>query len=221
MTTQTQPPPSAPTERDPSFRRRVFTPVVVPLTVIGGIVLFAMSFSRILLAVPETISTVLAIGLAAYVLLIAGLVAARDQISPRALAVGLVLGFVGVVGGGAIAAAAGPRDFHHEEEEAAGEAAPGAAEIPPDALVFVADQTLMFLEAPTTATAGTVTVALDNPSGLVHTVVFEGVNSDQPVVEGSDTVDVGEVELPAGEVVYYCDVAGHREAGMEGTLTVS
>lgn len=220
MTTQTQPPPSAPAERDQAFRRRVFTPVVVPLTVVGGILLFAMSFSRILLAVPETISTVLAIGLAAYVLLIAGMVAARDQISSRALGIGLVLGFVGVVGGGAIAAAAGPRDFSHEE---AGAQAPAEGEtaIPPDALVFETAAGLEFTDAPTTATAGSVTVALDNPTGQNHNVIFEGINGDAPVVEVANDVAVAEVELPAGEVTYYCDVVGHREVGMEGTLTVS
>jgi uncharacterized cupredoxin-like copper-binding protein len=32
--------------------------------------------------------------------------------------------------------------------------------------------------------------------------------------------DEGEIDLAAGEYVFYCDVPGHRDAGMEGTLTV-
>ena len=39
------------------------------------------------------------------------------------------------------------------------------------------------------------------------------------VSRGGDTDD-GTIELEAGDYVFYCDVPGHRAAGMEGTLTV-
>ena len=88
MSTQTDPDTQARPEPDDSFRRRVFTPLVLPFTVVGGILLFAISFSRILLAVPALISTLLAVLLAGYVLMIAGMVANRRSISSRALGVG-------------------------------------------------------------------------------------------------------------------------------------
>ena len=72
-----------------------------------------------------------------------------------------------------------------------------------------------------TATAGRVTIAMDNPSGLPHAVAIEG-----PGVEvAGDTVMKGGVskasaDLKAGEYEFYCPVGNHKDAGMEGTLTV-
>lgn len=64
------------------------------------------------------------------------------------------------------------------------------------------------------ATAGEITI--EHSAGAVaHTLVIEeaGVR-----LVGNDDATF---ELEPGEYVYYCDVPGHREAGMEGILTVS
>lgn len=213
----------------PEFRSRVFTPLVLPVTVLGVILAFALALSRVLLAVPETVATITGISVASYILLVASLIAARPRITPRALAVGLVLGFSGVLVAGAIAGAAGMRSLEeHGAESAAGgtsqagggEAGAGTAAIPPGALVFKADTALQFVEAPATAKAGEVTIALENSAGLIHNVTFEGLNGDKPVVEISKGIKVDKVDLQPGTVTYYCSIPGHRQGGMEGTLTV-
>jgi plastocyanin len=79
---------------------------------------------------------------------------------------------------------------------------------------------LVFDDAPDTLPAGQVTIALENNSGLVHNVHFEGVANDAAIVEATNATDTGSVELPPGDLTYYCSVPGHREAGMEGTVTV-
>lgn len=206
------------------FRERVFLPALLPLLLIAGFFIFSFGLSRVLLAVPDTTATFIALVVAGYLLVVAGLVAARPHIPARALGVGLIIGLVGVGAAGAVGAAAGMREIPHEEEEAAGgeegaEGEEGAAEAPEGALVFVAID-IDFQEAPETAEAGELTFFLDNQGGIIHDVTIEE-EGDETVVEaqGGET-DEGTIDLDAGTYTYYCSVAGHREAGMEGTLEV-
>jgi len=71
------------------------------------------------------------------------------------------------------------------------------------------------------AKAGKVTVVMDNPSSVPHAVEVEG----QGVEEETETLTEGTakvtVDLKPGEYVFYCPVGNHRQAGMEGTLTVN
>jgi plastocyanin len=70
--------------------------------------------------------------------------------------------------------------------------------------------------------AGTVTVDFKNPQGLQHDVAIEGSGGEE--VGKTDVIGEGEtsttVDLKPGSYTFYCSVPGHREAGMEGTLTV-
>jgi plastocyanin len=91
------------------------------------------------------------------------------------------------------------------------------------AVSFTADPdgALAFEEDSATATAGTVTLELTNDSSLPHDVQIESGGEDlggtEEVTGGTATA---EVELEPGEYTFYCSVPGHREGGMEGTLTV-
>jgi len=72
------------------------------------------------------------------------------------------------------------------------------------------------------AEAGKVTVDFNNPQGIGHDVAIE--TSGGEVVGQTEIVTEGEssttVELKPGTYTFFCSVPGHREAGMEGTLTV-
>jgi uncharacterized cupredoxin-like copper-binding protein len=81
---------------------------------------------------------------------------------------------------------------------------------------------LKFDKSSLTAKAGKVTIVMDNPSDLPHAVEIEG----NGVEVAGDTVMKGGVseasaDLKAGEYEFYCPVEGHKEGGMEGTLTVN
>jgi plastocyanin len=72
------------------------------------------------------------------------------------------------------------------------------------------------------AKAGTVTIEMTNMSPIEHDVaVAEGskILGQTPVFTGgSKTVTV---TLKPGTYTFFCTVPGHRQAGMEGTLSVS
>jgi uncharacterized cupredoxin-like copper-binding protein len=76
-----------------------------------------------------------------------------------------------------------------------------------DALRFDPDQL--------TATAGVIHIVQENAGATTHTFVIDG----QDFKLTND--DSGDVDLAAGDYVFYCDIPGHRAGGMEGTLTVT
>lgn len=117
-----------------------------------------------------------------------------------------------------------------EEEGAAGAGTTGGGQpeggpTPGETLDLTSpeDGSLVFepdgLEAP----AGTITLVYENPSTVPHNVAIED-ESGQVLDEGetlSGGVSEATAELAPGEFTFFCAVPGHREGGMEGTLTVT
>jgi len=64
-----------------------------------------------------------------------------------------------------------------------------------------------------------VTITFTNTGVLQHDFVIEDTDFGTDLIDNGTSVDLV-VNLPAGSYTYYCTVAGHRDAGMEGTLTV-
>jgi plastocyanin len=91
-------------------------------------------------------------------------------------------------------------------------------------LEFEADPNgeLAYTATSATAKSGQVNIKFTNPQPLPHDVVIEDssgkqVGGTETIAEGSDSAAVN---LKPGTYTFYCSVPGHREAGMEGTLTV-
>lgn len=84
------------------------------------------------------------------------------------------------------------------------------------------DDMLMFDTNKLTAKAGKVTIKFTNNSAIAHNVVL--INSANKILGRTPTFDGGAktfaVTLKPGTYTYYCSVPGHRQAGMQGTLTV-
>ena len=80
---------------------------------------------------------------------------------------------------------------------------------------------LKFNKSTLNAKAGNVTITMANPSPVQHAIAVEGSGIDKKgqtvSMNGKSTVTVS---LKAGKYTFYCPVDGHRQAGMQGTLTV-
>jgi plastocyanin len=81
---------------------------------------------------------------------------------------------------------------------------------------------LAYTASEASAEAGNVTIDFNNPQSLTHDVAIE--DSSGKEVGKTELIGEGEtsttIDLKPGTYTYYCTVPGHREAGMEGTLTV-
>jgi mono/diheme cytochrome c family protein len=102
------------------------------------------------------------------------------------------------------------------EQQELAEAEGGTLDIPADpsgATVYAFKNA----EAP----AGALTVNSPNESSAPHNIALEGngVNEVGEVVQDGGTSTV-EADVKTGEYIFFCSVPGHRENGMEGTLTV-
>lgn len=76
---------------------------------------------------------------------------------------------------------------------------------------------LAFDQTELTAPAGDITIHLTNDAQIPHNVEVEGAGVSDTVTGADTSLDV---TLEPGEYVFFCAVPGHREGGMEGTLTV-
>ena len=189
-----------------------------------------------------------ALVLAALVLSYIG-IRGKDSFPPSTAALtGLTAIFAVVVIGTAAYAVANAREEqeHHDEElaeeeqeaegleqEAADEGAAPAAQQGEEGakssgeaqtldVASPEDGSLVFDPDGLSAEAGTITLAYDNPSPIPHNINLEDEAGE--TLQSSDDVTGAATEISAelapGEYVFFCSIPGHRESGMEGTLTV-
>jgi plastocyanin len=121
-------------------------------------------------------------------------------------------------GGGGSAGSSGAEDTGADTGEASsGGGGGGATKLK---LTADPDGGLTFDKTELTAKPGKVTITMDNPSDVPHAVEVEGNGVEEETKTLTNgTADVT-VDLKAGKYEFYCPVDGHKEAGMEGTLTV-
>ena len=71
-----------------------------------------------------------------------------------------------------------------------------------------------------TATPGIAKITLTAANGI-HDLVFDGAYPGFLLeADGGGDAQSKKIDLKPGKYTFYCDIPGHRAAGMEGTLTV-
>jgi plastocyanin len=120
--------------------------------------------------------------------------------------------------------AAGEAEESGEAEETEEKEAPEpAAKGPGGELQLAADPSaIAYDKTELTSKPGNVTIDFTNPAPLEHDVVVEDeggaeLAASEVITEGKSSATG---EFAAGTYTFFCSVPGHREAGMEGTLSV-
>jgi plastocyanin len=174
-------------------RRRVLLGVGIPVAAFVFLAVLIIAFSRILLAVPETLAPWVALLFATNILV--GCALAAMIRGTRGFAFLVVLLVATILGGGIAGAVVGERPIHSLVEEAEGPPEPGA---PPPA------------ESPPPSPEGTPAEEpspAEEPGGGTVSIVAEGV-----------AFDVAEISLPAeGEDVIAFD---NRDAGVPHNVSL-
>ena len=203
--------------RKEALRTRLLLPLLLPIVSAIAIAFYAINLSRALLAGGSTGALVTASVLTLVVLFGAAWISSQPNLSTGALAVSVavLLFFVGAAGLTTIGAAQGE---HGGEEKAAGYVqpkGPAVASLEVDAL-----PTLKFQATDFPTTAGINEIVYVGKGGT-HTLLFDEAEfRGFKLAVNGDEVDSGKVEVEPGVYTFYCDVPGHRAAGMEATLTV-
>jgi uncharacterized cupredoxin-like copper-binding protein len=105
---------------------------------------------------------------------------------------------------------------------AAALAACGGAGPSPLDVTFTTGSELKFQPSTLTAQVGqTVNVTLDNTGALEHSFLIDELSVDSGVVAPASQKTISFTPSAAGTYTFYCNIAGHREGGMTGTLTVN
>ena len=206
------------TPRSEAIRTRVILPILLPIVSAAAFFFYVINVSRVLLAGGEWGSLVIASILVLAILGTVAWISAHPNLRTGSLAIMVAILFLFI--GAAGLTTLGPSE--NKNNKAAG---PAFKEPTGDAVGTVditAEPTLKF-NATNFDTVGGVNQINYILGGGTHTLVFEEkeFNGFELAVNPTKPKDSGKVELAPGTYTVFCTIPGHREAGMQATITVS
>jgi plastocyanin len=213
------PVPAAP-EKTPFWDRpavdRYLVPFVLPLLVVTAVVVLILNISRIFLSTHGNVDVLVGTGILLTILIGASILSASPKMRSSSLAL-VAGGFVVVImlGGWLL--------IGNAELKGGAEATLPAEGPASEALAFSSSNALRFDPSKGDAQTGIAKITLNDQSGE-HTLHFEDGKTlfeTLHVTNAGDSVSGRAFFGEAGDYVFYCTIPGHREAGMEGVVTVT
>ena len=201
------------------FRDRVLIPTLVPLGALAIIVVVVLNISRVLLALeersgPNTV-TALAVILSSGILFGFTYFSTRgEERSAGSISLMSVAGIMVILAG-----FVGAEAIHEDEEKERAEAAEHAENTKPDLTVHAFDIGLQGEGAQDRPGQGADRVR-QHRGHRPHLRARRGGRQEAVDLRSSGAKDSGEYDVQPGTYTYFCDVAGHRQGGMEGKLVV-
>jgi plastocyanin len=192
---------------------RFVVPIGLPATVIVLVAVAAISFSRLLLALPKEAATFVALLAAMAILGVCAFVASRPRMGAAALRALATFSAVLVVAAGVAGAVKGEREFHPA----------GGGHGEGDVVRLVAEDIAFHLEELKLPASAEVKIELDNRDGAPHNLAVLEDEGGRALFRG-EIVDGGKKHTytvppqPAGEYFFQCDVHPQQ---MKGRVVVA
>jgi plastocyanin len=205
---------------DRPYVERYLVPLLLPLAVVIGIVVYILNVSRLFLSAPGHVAVVLATVITVTILLGATLLALSKNMRQSSIAL-LTVGFIALI------LAAGSVNLGHSQEKK--EAAGGTincSQASKTTLNFDAGPNGALAYAPNSATAvtGFARIKLTDAASVPHTLTFDNSQTQfkELTVSTKGATDTCVAFFPApGDYTFYCSIPGHRAAGMQGVIHVT
>jgi uncharacterized cupredoxin-like copper-binding protein len=196
---------------------RFLSPLILPLVAVILIVVYVLNVSRLFLSAPGNVAVVLGTVITVTILFGAAMLALSPRLRSGSIAL-ITAGFIALI------VSAGSVNLGHSEPH--GEAEGGALPCDTPAketLTFIAgpNNTLTFDPGEANTATGLAKIEVNDGSSTEHTFVFEDQKTqhEKQVVSGSQQSSACVAFFPeAGDYVFFCDIPGHREAGMQGVV---
>jgi len=203
------------------YRERFIVPFVFPFLIVIGVVFFVINISRLFLSTKGTGSVIIAAVITCLILFGAAAMAAAPKMRTSSLTLIVSGSLVVILGAGWLTV--GHAEQEKEQEVVLGPAV-GQTEVTAlPALKFQPNKVSLPLD-PANPTQTVIEITLHDQSAGQHTLAFDDptVIWTIPEVNAAGEKKTEKAGFPkAGDFEFHCTVPGHREAGMEGTMTVT